>query len=373
MTTSQHYMARALKLARRAEGFTSPNPMVGAVIVKNGQIIGEGYHRAAGLPHAEIEALQMAGENARGATMYVTLEPCNHHGKTPPCTEAIIAAGIAAVHYAIPDPNPHVSGDGHRRLAQAGIEVSVGIGADEARHQNRFFLHAVTTGKPYVIAKFAISLDGKIATRTGHSQWISGAEARKTGHQLRQLCDVIVVGAETVIADDPQLTVRLPDVIPAHPVRVVLDSRGRTPHTAKLFSPDLPGKTIVAATDRMPENHRTKLEKHGIEVLILPQNNAGRVSLESLLDELGRRGYNSLQIEGGGTVLGAFFDAGLVNEVWAFIAPMVIGGADAPTAVGGLGVAHLSDALKLHDTTITRVGNDFLLRGYATSARSDSP
>ena len=373
MTTPERYMARALELARRAAGFTSPNPTVGAVIVKNGKIIGEGYHRAAGLPHAEIEALRMAGENARGATMYVTLEPCNHHGKTPPCTEAIIEAGIAAVHYAIPDPNPHVSGGGHRRMAAAGIEVSAGIGAAEARHQNRFFLHAVTTGKPYTIAKFAMSLDGKIATRTGHSQWISGTEARETAHRLRQLCDVIAVGAETVIADDPQLTVRLPDVTPAHPVRLVLDSGGRVPLSAKIFSPDLPGKTIVAATDRFPAERRRRLDACGIETLILPPDPAGRVSLASLLDELGRRGYNSLQIEGGGTVLGAFFDGGLVNEVWAFIAPLVIGGTDAPTAVGGTGAARLSNALQLRDVTITRVGSDFLLRGYAPGTEAGSP
>lgn len=372
MTTPQQYMTRALALARRAAGFTSPNPMVGAVIVKNGKIIGEGYHRAAGQPHAEIEALRMAGEDARGATMYVTLEPCNHHGKTPPCTEAIIEAGIAAVHYAIPDPNPHVSGGGHQRLANAGITVSVGLGAPEARTQNRFFLHAVTSGKPYVIAKFAMSLDGKIATRTGDSQWISGAAAREAGHRLRQLCDVIVVGANTVIADDPRLTVRLPDVTPAHPLRVVLDSRGRVPLSAKLFSPNLPGKTIVATTKQMPADHRRQLNALPIETIILPQNRAGHVSPAALLDELGQRGYNSLQIEGGGTVLGAFFDAGLVDEVWAFIAPLVIGGSEAPTAVGGLGVARLSAALKLHHTTVTRMGDDFLLRGY-TAAETVSP
>lgn len=362
-SSNKKFMTRALTLARRAEGFTRPNPMVGAVIVKDGRIIGEGFHRQAGMPHAEVEALRMAGDAARGASMFVTLEPCDHHGKTPPCTAAIINAGITEVHYAVQDPNPRVSGAGHRRLESAGIRVSVGLGKAEATQLNRAFFHAVTTGKPYVIAKFAMSLDGKISTRTGHSQWISGAESRTAGHKLRQFCDVIVVGAETVIADDPQLTVRLPDVAPAHPLRILLDSRGRVPLSAKLFSPDLPGKTIVATTDRMPPYRREKLETIGIKLLRLPQNDNGQVSLSALLDELGQRGYNCVQIEGGGTVLGAFFDAKLVNEVWAFIAPMVIGGGDAPTAVGGLGVAHLSEALRLKNPIVQKLGNDFLIQG----------
>ncbi len=362
-TPNEQFMKRALTLAKRAEGFTRPNPMVGAVIVKDGQIIGEGFHHQAGMPHAEIEALRMAGETARGATMFVSLEPCDHHGKTPPCTAAIIKAGIAEVHYAAQDPNPRVSGAGHRRLDNAGIRVSAGLCKEEATQLNRAFFHTVTTGKSYVIAKFAMSLDGKISTRAGHSQWISGAESRLAGHKLRQFCDAILVGAETVIADDPQLTVRLPDVAPAHPLRVVLDSRGRVPHSAKLFSPDLPGKTLVAATNHMPPYRRMKLEEKGVEVLILPQNDDGRVSLTALPDELGKRGYNCLQIEGGGTVLGAFFDAKLVNEVWAFIAPMVIGGNDAPTAVGGMGVAHLSEALRLENPIVQKLGDDFLIKG----------
>lgn len=363
VTSNKQFMSHALKLARRAEGFTSPNPMVGAVIVKDGRIIGEGFHRQAGAPHAEIEALRMAGEAARGAIMFVSLEPCDHHGKTPPCTAAIIDADIAEVHYAVQDPNPRVSGAGHRRLTAAGIHVSAGLGKKAATYLNRAFFHAVTTDKSYVIAKFAMSLDGKISTRTGHSQWISGAESRMVGHKLRQFCDAILVGAETVIADDPQLTVRLPDVTPAHPLRVVLDSHGRVPLTAKLFSPDLPGKTLVATTDQMPPYRRRKLENVGVEVLILPQNNDGRVSLSALLEALHAHGKNCLQIEGGGTVLGAFFDEKLVNEVWAFVSPMVIGGQDAPTAVGGLGVAHLSEALQLKNPGIQKLGDDFLIQG----------
>lgn len=363
MGQHQTFMQRALTLARRAEGYTSPNPAVGAVVVKEGQIVGEGYHRRAGAPHAEVEALQAAGELAQGATLYVTLEPCNHHGRTPPCTEAIIEANIAQVFYATGDPNPHVGGNGRRRLVEAGLAVHQGPCATEAQYLNRFFFHYTRTGRPYVIAKFAASLDGKIATRTGHSQWITGEVARQKGHTLRHQVDAILVGAGTAIADNPRLTTRLPRPDVRHPRRVLLDSRGRVPPEARLFQADLPGQTIVATTEAIPLARQVNLKKQGVEPLILPATPAGRVDIDALLDKLGQRQIISLLVEGGGQVLGVFFERGLVNEVWAFVAPLIIGGQDAPGPVGGAGFATLAQACRLQSPTIETVGCDFLIRG----------
>ncbi|MBI1877947.1 MAG: bifunctional diaminohydroxyphosphoribosylaminopyrimidine deaminase/5-amino-6-(5-phosphoribosylamino)uracil reductase RibD [Chloroflexi bacterium] len=356
-------MQQALNLARQAEGWTSPNPAVGAVVVRDGQIVGEGYHRQAGAAHAEVAALQAAGDAAQGATLYVTLEPCNHYGRTPPCTEAIINAGLARVFYAVADPNPHVAGGGHRQLAEAGLDVSGGLCADEARYLNRFFFHYVTTGQPYVVAKFAASLDGKIATHLGHSQWITGPTAREQGHRLRHLCDAILVGSGTAIADDPQLTTRLPQSEARHPLRLVLDSHGRVPLSARLFQSDLSGRTIIATTEAMPATHRRVLNQRDVETLILPATPAGRVELTALLEKLGQRQVTSRLVEGGGQTLGAFFEAGLVNEVWAFLAPLVIGGQAAPGPVAGCGAATLTEAFRLQQTAIETVGGDFLIRG----------
>lgn len=353
--SAQHltYMRRALTLARQAAGRTSPNPMVGAVIVNNGRIVGEGYHRRAGEPHAEIEALRAAGEAARGATLYVTLEPCAHYGRTPPCTDAIIAAGIAEVYYAIGDPNPRVNGAGHRQLAAAGIRVHHGLCAAEAYQLNRPFFKHITTGQPFVTAKFAMSLDGKIATAAGQSRWISNPASRQHVHCLRNVTDAILVGAGTVIADDPSLTTRLPaeqcetagDI--HHPVRIIADSRGRVPLSAKVFDPALPGKTVLATTERAPVDHRCALAARGVEVWVLPSDEQGRVSLPALLTSIGRQGMTTLLVEGGSELLGAFFAARLVDRVWVFIAPIIIGGRDAPGPVGGLGCATLGQAARL--------------------------
>lgn len=359
-----HFMQQALALARQAEGYTSPNPAVGAVIVKAGRVVGQGYHRRAGAPHAEVEALRAAGEAARGATMYVTLEPCNHHGRTPPCTQAIIEAGIAELFYAVGDPNPHIAGNGHRRLAEAGLTVHQGPCTAEAQHLNRFFFHYIRTGRPYVVAKFAASLDGKIATRTGHSQWITGPAARQKGHSLRQVIDAILIGAGTAIADDPQLTTRLPQAKIRHPLRVVLDSRGRVPLTARLFQAGLPSQTLVATTSAMPTARQHQLGQQGVGSLILPPTPAGRVDLQALLAELGQRQIISLLVEGGNQVLGAFFEAGLVNEVWAFVAPLIIGGQAAPGPVGGSGFNTLEQACRLQNLAVETVDRDLLIRGY---------
>lgn len=363
MSDHETYMQRALTLARKAEGYTSPNPMVGAVVVRDGEIVGEGYHQRAGEPHAEVNALRDAGDRSQGATLYVTLEPCNHHGRTPPCTDAILAAGIAEIVYAVPDPNPSASGGG-ARLREAGLRVDSHICHDDAYDLNRFFFHHIRTKRPYVIAKFASSLDGKIATHDGHSQWITSESARERSHQLRHAVDAIMVGTGTALADNPRLTTRLPIDDPQHPTRVVLDSKGRIPLTHNIFSSDLLGQTLLATTDVMPKKHERHLKQLGVDVLRLPENGWKQVDLEALLDALGERHLQSLMVEGGAELLGALFDAELIDEVWAFIAPMLIGGGqDAPSAIDGFGVALVDQAPRLKDMQIERLGEDILIRG----------
>jgi len=357
-------MHRALELAGCARGRTSPNPLVGALVVHDGEIVGEGYHQRAGTPHAEVDALRAAGALARGGILYVNLEPCNHYGRTPPCSEAIIAAGIVEVHMAMLDPNPIVNGQGRARLEQAGIRTVVGECAAEAADLNEAFVTWITAGRPFVIAKFACSLDGKIATRTGESRWISGEAARQRVHELRDTADALLVGANTVIADDPLLTTRLPGREVHHPLRVIADSRGRIPLEARAFDPALPGKTSVAATPAFPVERREALRQRGIEVLTLPADAQGRVDLRALLAELGRREVTSLLVEGGGTLLESFFRAHLVDKLLCFIAPLLIGGREAPSALSGEGVAHLSEAPRLERLHVEQVGVDILVSGY---------
>lgn len=338
--------------------------MVGAVLVRDGEVVGEGYHQRAGTPHAEVHALRAAGERARGATLYVNLEPCAHYGRTPPCVEALIAAGVAEVHIAMLDPNPLVNGKGRARLEAAGIRTVVGECAEEAAELNEAFVTWVTRGRPFVIAKYAASLDGKIATRTGDSRWITGEQARLRVHEWRDAVDAVAVGANTVLLDDPLLTTRLPDREVRHPLRIVVDSRGRVPLSARCFDPALPGRTVVAATAAFPAEKRAALAERGIEVLILPADGEGLVDLGALLAELGRREVTSLLVEGGGTLLGAFFRARLVDRVLAFLAPIVIGGRDAPGPVEGEGVERLSEAPRLERVRVERLGEDILLSGY---------
>jgi len=357
------YMKRALELAALARGHTSPNPMVGAVLVKDGQVMGEGFHRRAGEPHAEVHALRQAGEAARGATLYVNLEPCAHYGRTPPCTRELIAAGIARVHMAMLDPNPLVSGRGKAEMEAAGITTAVGEHEEEARALNEVFAKYITTGYPFVIAKFAMSLDGKIATSAGESRWITGEEARRYVHGLRDTVDAVMVGVNTVIADDPLLTVRLaaPDL--RQPLRVIVDSKGRTPLYARVLDPGLPGKTIIATSELIPEKKLAEFRDQGIEVLISPAQ-GGMVDLERLMQALGQREISSVLLEGGGTILASAFAAGLVDKVLAFIAPKIIGGKAAPTPVGGEGAPSLAQALTLERVTVERLGPDVLISGY---------
>ena len=354
----ERYMRLALDLAHKGAGYTTPNPIVGAVVVKDGKIVGQGYHHEFGGPHAEVFALEEAGERACGATIYVTLEPCSHYGKTPPCADRIIQARISRAVVACRDPNPLVNGEGIRKIRAAGIEVTEGVLEKEARRANEIFFTFVATGLPFVQLKLAESLDGKIATHTGDSKWISGDRSRTEVHRLRRRFAAILVGANTVINDDPLLTVR--HVEGPNPVRIVLDGRGRIPLDARMLSAE--GRTIVA-TATMPENKETSLRERGVEIWCLPSDD-GKVDLQALLSRLGKENLDSLLIEGGGETAAAFLDAGLVDKVSFFIAPMIIGGRDGVPAVGGEGVAQVADALRLRDVNITRCGDDIMINGY---------
>ncbi|MDN5361045.1 MAG: diaminohydroxyphosphoribosylaminopyrimidine deaminase [Moorella sp. (in: firmicutes)] len=365
------FMRRALDLARRGLGRTSPNPAVGAVIVKDGRVIGEGYHQKAGTPHAEIHALQAAGPAARGSTLYVTLEPCCHYGRTPPCTEAIIAAGIRRVVAAMADPNPRVAGGGFQALRQAGIEVETGLLAEEARQLNEAFIKYITTGNPWVTLKMALTLDGKIATRTGAARWITGQEARERAHELRDTHDAILVGIGTVLADDPELTTRLPGVRGRDAVRVILDSHLRLPLTARVVSLRSAAPTLVATTAAAPAEAREELAARGVQVLVLPAE-AGRVAWQPLLAELARRQITSILVEGGSGVNATALAAGVVDKVIAFIAPKIFGGVEAPGPVGGLGVADPGAAWQLERLAVKRCGEDLMLSGYL-GKREGSP
>ncbi len=364
------FMERALELARKGEGYTRPNPLVGAVIVKGGEVIAEGYHARYGGPHAEAVALARAGEAARGADLYVNLEPCvDFPGKkTPSCAERIIAAGIRRVVIAVRDPNPHVGGKGVERLRAAGIEVIEGVLEDEARVLNEVFFHWVRAGRPFVSLKLAMSLDGRIATRTGDSRWITGPEARKRVHELRRRHAAVLVGANTVIADDPQLTVR--EVPGPQPLRVVLDSRGRIPHTAKVLDGTAP--TLVATTEAMPGNVEEKLRERGAEVVRFPARD-GRVDLGELFRWLGERGVDSLLVEGGGEVAWSFLSRGLVHKLYLFYGPLVIGGREAVPSVGGEGFPELATAPRFSIRGAERLGPDLLVTAYPGDAPGQPP
>jgi len=359
LPTPSEFMRVALEEAEAALGTTSPNPAVGAVLVQDGRIVGRGRTQPPGGPHAEVMALREAGAAARGATMYVTLEPHNHQGRTPPCTEAIIEAGVAAVHYAMDDPNPLVAGGGAARLVQAGIAVTSGDGATEAARLMEGYLHHRATGRPLVVVKYAASLDGRIASASGDARWVSGPEARDWTHHLRTKVDAIMVGIGTALLDDPELTARPAGVDDPHqPLRVVVDSRGRTPQTARLLGP---GGLVVTTKDSTPE-WRAALLATGAEVVVLPADD-GYVSLGALLDTLGGRGVLTLLVEGGGILLGALFDQRRVDRLYAVIAPVIIGAADAPSAVSGRGAQVMAEAPRLRDVTVQRLGEDTLISG----------
>ena len=357
------FMRRAIELAKRYPN-PSPNPPVGAVVVHDGEIVGEGHHAGAGTDHAEVVALREAGDRALGAALYVTLEPCNHTGRTPPCTRAITDAGIQRVVYGTKDPKRHGEEPGHEALVAAGLTVEGGVLEREARHLVRFFRHHCSSQRPWVIAKLACSLDGRIATRTGESKWITGEAARQRAHALRGTVDAILVGVNTVIADDPRLTVRLPESASGirNPVRIVLDSTGRAPASASVFSNKRePGAHLFATT--IEPARRRLYEEAEVTIHEMPADEASRVSIPAVLDELGAIGVQSLLVEGGPTVLGAFHDLDLIDEVWTFVSPRIIGGTGAPGAVAGLGRAGLSEARALLDLEVETIGEDILIRG----------
>jgi diaminohydroxyphosphoribosylaminopyrimidine deaminase/5-amino-6-(5-phosphoribosylamino)uracil reductase len=360
----QFFIKYALKLAARALGRTSPNPVVGAVVVKDGRIVGEGYHQKAGTPHAEIHALQQAGEIAKGATLYVTLEPCSHFGRTPPCTQAIIKAGIGRVVAAMVDPNPEVAGQGLILLDKAGIQVECGILEDEAGQLNEVFIKFITTRLPFVVMKSAMTWDGKTATKTGHSQWITGHESRAEVHRMRDRYDAIMVGIGTVLADDPQLTTRLPDgKIGKDPLRVVVDSFLRLPLEARVINQVSTAPTLVATTSQASIEHKRVLEERGVQVITLDSSD-GRVDLKALMVELGQRQICGVLLEGGAALNASALKAGIVDKVVTFIAPKIVGGREAPGVVGGEGKVKMDEAWMLEKLNISQFGEDLMLTGY---------
>jgi diaminohydroxyphosphoribosylaminopyrimidine deaminase/5-amino-6-(5-phosphoribosylamino)uracil reductase len=358
--SGKRFMRRALRLAARGAGRASPNPMVGAVIVSAGEIIGEGFHRGPGTAHAEIVALERAGDKARGATMYLTLEPCTHHGRTPPCAPRVVASGLKRVVIASEDPNPKVAGGGIAALRQAGIEVEVGLLRDDENRLNEAYRRYITTGRPFVTLKVAMSLDGKIATRTGESRWITGAKARIEAHRMRRDADAVLVGVGTILADDPALTVRH---VRAHrqPLCVVADSTARTPPGAKVCAGERPA--LIAVTTEAAPKEVQALREAGAEVLTFPQRE-GKVDLAALLQELGERDVASLLVEGGGELIASLIERDLADKLVVFIAPKIIGGVEAPTAVEGTGVAAIEQAWPLREARCRRIGEDLMIQGY---------
>jgi diaminohydroxyphosphoribosylaminopyrimidine deaminase / 5-amino-6-(5-phosphoribosylamino)uracil reductase len=385
------FMSRALELAARGEGYVEPNPMVGCVMVRDGAVVGEGWHRKFGGPHAEGEALRVAGRSAQGATAFVTLEPCCHHGKTPPCTDALIAAGVRRVVCAQRDPFAEVSGRGIAVLETAGIAVEVGLLAEQARQLNAPYLKLVATGRPWVVAKWAMSLDGKIATRTGDSRWISGAASREIVHQLRGCVDGIIVGHGTVSQDDPLLTARPPG--PRIATRIVVDSLAAISSDRQLVQTAHETPVLIAAGADAPRENIDRLTAAGCEVVVCRSAHAPphpdplsprarekrhaaahvgrqivdethqRSSIGALLDELGRRRMTNVLVEGGGALLGSFFDAGAIDEVHVFIAAKILGGHGAAAPVMGHGIEKIASALSLDDVESRYVGTDFYVHG----------
>lgn len=368
------YMGQAIALAGLALGQVSPNPAVGAVIINGGKTVGQGFTQPPGSWHAEIMALKQAREQARGGVMYTTLEPCCHYGRTPPCTSAVITSGIRAVHMATIDPNPIVAGKGKAELERHGIKTRIGEHGEQARELIEAYAKHITTGMPFVVAKFAMSLDGKIATRTGDSKWITGEEARRFAHNLRYPMDAIMAGANTIIADDPQLTVRCcggkGGAVKKQPLRVIVDGKGRTPPSAHIFHET--GETILATGGGLDEITKQNLAAAGAELIELP-GREGSVDLEELLRRLGRCGITSVLVEGGGVLLGSLFDAGLVDKVIAFIAPVIIGGTEARTAVAGGGIEKMLEACRLERVRTENIGTDIMVTGYVAGAQRCSP
>jgi diaminohydroxyphosphoribosylaminopyrimidine deaminase/5-amino-6-(5-phosphoribosylamino)uracil reductase len=359
MDNDSAWMGRALDEAEKGRGWVEPNPLVGAVVVRDGALVSVGHHERFGAPHAEVNALRAAGESSRGATLYVTLEPCCHFGKTPPCTQAILDSGIARVVAAIRDPFPQVSGGGFTMLEAAGVRVETGVKAEQARKLNAPYFKRLAVGMPFVTAKWAMTLDGKTAVAAGESRWISGEPARELVHKLRGQMDAIVVGIGTVLADDPLLTAR--PLGPRRPVRIVFDSFAKLALSSRLVLTTAEAPVIVAVTSLAAQKRRDQLSERGCEVLLFP--NSDRVPIVPLLEELCRRGMTNVLLEGGGLVAGSFLDAGQIDAVDVFIAPLLEGGDHARTPLRGAGRQLMAEALPLRETNVTQCGRDIRITG----------
>ncbi len=359
----RHFMNMALDLAVKGQGLTSPNPMVGAVVVKDGQVVGTGYHEAAGKAHAEVNALEDAGRLARGADLYVTLEPCNHTGRTPPCTRRILAAGIRRVIAAMKDPNPGVAGGGAEFLKQQGVEVTLGVGEDRARKLNEAFIKYVRTGCPFVIAKCAATLDGRIATRTGDSRWVTGPAARQFVHRLRHAVDAIMVGINTVRSDDPSLTTRLDSGQGRDAVRVVLDTHLSISPQARILRQRSAAQTIVVVGGVPAATKKAAVEKTGARVIAVELKN-NLIDMQALMERLGALELTSLLIEGGSRVLASAFAAAVVDKVLFFYAPKILGGDDGVPICSGPGPERMSACVAVTDVSVQRFENDVLIEGY---------
>lgn len=357
--TKHEYMKRALELARKGMGYTSPNPMVGCVVVKEGKIISEGYHEKYGAFHAERNALTRCEEDLTGAELYVTLEPCCHHGKTPPCTDIILERGIGKVYVGSMDPNPKVAGKGVRILRDHGVEVETGLMENECLALNEIFFHYITTGMPFVAMKYAMTLDGKIAARTGDSKWVTGEKAREHVHELRKQYRAILAGIGTVLADDPMLNCRIEEK--ADPVRVICDSGLRLPLHSQIVNTAKEIPTIVAYAAADGEKEEV-LRQAGVELIHVARE--GQVDLDALMSELGKRGIDSVLIEGGGRIHGTVLKSGLARKVYCYIAPKLIGGREASSPVEGEGFSQMKEALPVTGVEIRHLGEDLCISGY---------
>lgn len=359
--TDIRYIKMALRLARKGSGRTSPNPMVGAVVVRKGVVVGQGFHQRAGGPHAERIALEEAGDRARGGTLYLNLEPCNHFGRTPPCSPLILERGIKKVVFGMIDPNPQVQGGGGDWLRSQGVEIVQGVLEQECRRLNEFFIKWIITGLPFVIIKAAVSLDGRIATRTGDSKWISNERSRLLVHRLRNKVDGVLVGVGTVMKDDPLLTVRLPKGKIKDPLRIIIDPRLRLSNKSQILND--PDKTLIVTGDQVPFGKKKGLLSKGVDILSLPEQ-AGRISIKDLLTDLGRRGLISLLVEGGAEVYGSFLSERQVDKLILFIAPLLIGGQKAKGMIGGQGVASITEALRFKEMKVKSLAGDILVEAY---------
>lgn len=362
MDMHEKYMKRALELAKFGWGRTNPNPLVGAVIVKDGKIISEGYHKRLGGDHAEIDAFKNISCDVAGATIYVNLEPCSHQGRTPPCSKAIIEKGIKKVVIAMTDPNPKVKGNGIKMLRDNGVEVTTGVLEDKAKKLNEIFIKYITRKKPFVTMKWAMTLDGKIATKTYDSKWISCDLSREYVHTIRDRMAAIMVGSSTVISDNPSLTTRLKDGGGTNPLRIVVDSKGIVPHDSNVFNNDGAG-CILATTSQITKEKIKRLKDKGVLVLMIGRED-GHVDLVQLMDELYKMEIDSVLLEGGGGLNAAALDAGIVDKATIFIAPKIIGGREATTPVEGAGIAFMQDAIQLKDMAVKRFDKDIFIEGY---------